>query len=171
MFEYIKKYKIENFAEFQDKVLIAIDMIKDEHECLYAKMSHSDYKVDAKPLYHDLVMKAIEPMLLDYIQQWRCDDWEMQNVWFAEYHDGADFDYHCHEGCNMSGVIQLVLDNPKYGTTIMNHKTDLEEGDVIMFPAMLPHKSPYVEEGSKIVVGFNWNMVGSTASSSLRGDV
>jgi|TARA_B110000902_G_scaffold254681_1_gene319032 hypothetical protein len=169
MFDYIKKYKIKDFDRLQNEVLMAIEMIKASNETKYAKMSASDYKVDlngGEELYRKQVHEMVDECVEDYMSGWRCSDWEMQNCWFAEYRNGADFDYHTHEGCNMSGVISLVLDEPRNGTKLMGSDIQPSEGEVVLFPGMLPHKSPYVYEGEKIVIGFNWNMMGSDVHST-----
>jgi len=66
----------------------------------------------------------------------------------------------------MSGVVQLVLDDKRNATQLMNFDMELEEGDCCIFPAMLPHRSPFVYDGHKIVIGFNFNMSGSDKHSS-----
>ena len=171
MYKWVKKYRIEEdiFEEERDNILMAIEMIKDEADTQFAKMTASDYKVARKEHrvpYHKNLMRMIEPCIKDYMEEWHCEVYDMQNVWFAEYRDGADFDYHSHEGCNMSGVVQLVLDHKENATYLMNHgDLALEEGDCCIFPAMLPHKSPYVFDGHKIVIGFNFNISGSKAHS------
>jgi hypothetical protein len=66
----------------------------------------------------------------------------------------------------MSCVISLVLVEPSNGTKLMGSDIQPSEGEVVLFPGMLPHKSPYVYEGEKIVIGFNWNMMGSDVHST-----
>jgi len=172
MYKWVKKYKIDEdvFQEEKEKILMAIEMIKEHNDTSFAKMTSSDYKVrrsDRRTIYHENLMRMIQPCIEDYIKEWHCDVYEMENVWYAEYENGADFDYHCHEGCNMSGVVQLVLDDKRNATKLMNYDDlELEEGDCCIFPAMLPHKSPFVFEGHKIVIGFNFNMSGSDKHSS-----
>lgn len=171
MYKWVKKYKIEEdvFEEERDNILMAIEMIKDEADTQFARMTASDYKVarsEQRVPYHKNLMRMIEPCIQDYMKEWHCEVYDMQNVWFAEYRNGADFDYHSHEGCNMSGVVQLVLEHKENATYLMNHgDLELEEGDCCIFPAMLPHKSPFVFDGHKIVIGFNFNISGSKAHS------
>ena len=173
MVNWIKKYTIpkDEFEELKERILLAIDMIKDEYDTSFANMSHSDYKAgDANKIYRPYFIKWVKPYLQDYCQQWRCDSVDVQNVWFAEYlgEDGADFDYHTHEGSNMSGALQLLIEDKRNCTVLMHHPIDTDEGDLLLFPAMLPHKSPYVFDGRKIVIGFNWNMSGSIVHSDIK---
>lgn len=159
--EFIRKYKIDNWEDKREQLLIGIDMMKDNYECLYADMSHSDYTVEHERVYGQVFTDIVTEHLDSYIADWKCSDWRLGNVWFAEYYEGADFDWHTHEGCNMSGVLQVVLDDKENGTKLLKQQIDLEEGDLVVFPSMMPHKSPMVNDSHKIVLGFNWDMCGS----------
>ena len=50
MYKWVKKYRIEEdiFEEERDNILMAIEMIKDEADTQFAKMTASDYKVARK---------------------------------------------------------------------------------------------------------------------------
>ena len=162
LMQYIRKYKIDDWESVQDKILLAIEMIKDNNVCEYANMSHSDYKVDAKPLYWEVFENAVRPSLEEYMSSWKCTDIRIGNMWFAEYSEhGADFNWHTHEGANMSGVLQVVLEDPENGTHLLGTPIDLEEGDLVVFPSMLPHRSPMITDSKKLVIGFNWDIHGS----------
>jgi hypothetical protein len=159
--QFIRKYKIDDWESVQDKILLAIDMVKDNNVCEYANMSYSDYKVDAKPLYWEVFENAVRSSLEDYMSSWKCNDIRIGNMWFAEYTKGADFNWHTHEGCNMSGVLQIVLEDKDNATQLLGTPIDLEEGDLVLFPSMLPHRSPMLNDSHKIVIGFNWDICGS----------
>ena len=160
MTDFVRKYHLENFPELQDKILMAIETTKENYDCHYSTMSFSDYKIPGPHLYRKLVKEAVEPHIKDYIHRWGCSNYRVGNTWFAEYHDGATFGWHTHEGCNLSAVIQLVLDDPANGTQLREpFDVDLKEGDLVIFPAMMPHQSPVVSAGNKIVVGINFDMI------------
>ena len=160
--QYIRKYKIDDWSAVQDKLLLAIDMIKDNNKCLYANMSHSDYKVDGKPLYWEVFENAVRKHLEDYMFSWHCAEMRIGNMWFAEYSEhGADFNWHTHEGCNMSGVLQVILEDKENATQLLGNSIELEEGDLVVFPSMLPHRSPTITDSHKLVIGFNWDIHGS----------
>lgn len=166
--EFIKKYTIENFEEIQDSVLLAIDTAKDMYDCHYDRMAYSDYKVKYRAPYR----KILEPIFAKYFKQYSNQffisngkdgkakyTYSLGNMWFAEYEDGATFGWHCHEGCNMSAVIQLVLDEESNGTQFMDSmQIPLKEGDIVFFPSMVPHRSPIVSKGRKIIIGINFDM-------------
>jgi len=161
--EFVRKYKIENWDNAKEKLLLGIETMKENYDCKYSTMSRSDYKErDIKPVYWETMIDIIDVHLKDYVFGWKCSSYNIQSMWFAEYsHDGADFDWHTHEGCNMSGVLQIVIDDKKTSTSLLGQSIELDEGDLILFPSMLPHKGPKVTKGQKIVIGFNWDIFGS----------
>jgi hypothetical protein len=161
--EFVKQYQIPNFKEdYKDKFLLAISMTKESHECKFADMSYSDYKNGEEPLYRNLVLDLCDEYFKEYVDSWYCDEYDIKDMWFAEYYDGATFKWHTHEGVNMSAVLQIELDDENNGTELLGMNTRLKEGTLLIFPAMMPHRSPVINNGNKIVIGMNWNMYGST---------
>jgi hypothetical protein len=160
--EVVRKYRIEDWDNNKEKILLGIEMMKDEEECLYAEMTRSDYKARMKPVYKELVTKLLNKPLREYAKTWNCTDISIGNMWFAEYdHEGAIFNWHTHEGANMSGVLTVLLENSEEATQILGTPIDLEEGDVVLFPSMMPHRCPPIGTTHKIVIGFNWDQFGS----------
>jgi len=141
-------------------------MMKEEYECHYSNMSFSDYKVRHKRLYEKDALEIFHKYFKLYSEQWTIpnhrDVYEVDvgNIWFAEYMGEADFSWHCHEACNMSAVIQLVLDDSSKGTEFYPKELNipLTEGDIVFFPAMIPHRGPPIDNSHKIIVGINFNM-------------
>ena len=81
-------------------------------------------------------------------------------MWFAEYNEGNNFEWHTHEGTNLSAVLH-VHGLPENSTQLMGFADMvLHIGDLVVFPSMLPHRGPNCQ-GHKIVIGFNLNMSGS----------
>lgn len=168
--DFVKVYRCDKFDDYSEKLKLAIEMTKDEYECKYAYMTHSDYKVDyrnKKPLYEDMLLELVGPHIQDYADSWYCSDWRMKNMWFAEYYDGGRFGWHTHEGVNMSAVLQLELDDTSNATELFGLNMKLQEGDLVIFPAMMPHRSPIVNNGNKLIIAFNFNMYGSTLNNEV----
>jgi hypothetical protein len=169
--EFIKKYKLEDFDNFKTKMELMIEMMKEEYDCSYARMTYSDYKLPwsssgGKPPYYDVVVEKVKPYLDEYAKGWGCRSVHIENLWFAEYYDGGEFGWHTHEGSNMSCVVQLHLDNKNHATQLMGYDNlDLEEGDLLVFPAMVPHRSPEVNYDRKLVIAVNFNIVGSVLNA------
>lgn len=167
--DFVKRYCIPDFEKHKQAIIMALDIVKETHDCQYAKMTASDYKVnyDNKPLYWNIVKELCQPFVDEYVAEWYCSRGELNHMWFAEYSDYGTFGWHTHEGCNMSCVLQVELDDTHNATQLLGIDFPLEEGDFVMFPAMMPHRSPVVKSGSgnKIVVGMNFDMFGSTLNT------
>jgi len=61
---------------------------------------------------------------------------------------------------SLSNVYFVELPSKSLGTEILNHgKLDLNEGDLLTFPAYLYHRSPVnVTEERKTIISFNSNI-------------
>lgn len=126
----------------------------------YQNMSHSDYKTGWRhycPPYKHMIDKAIGPFLQHYAQLWGCSEFQVKMVWFAQYYNKADFSWHTHEGCNMSAIYFLETPSQNQITEFFGIDTsplELVEGEVLVFPAMIPHRSPPINnKDRKTVIG------------------
>lgn len=165
--KYVQTYNVDPNGHYTDAFNLAIDMVKEQYDCHWNKFSATDYKVnyprDNPPKYHQILTQLLEPYITQYCEDWHCQDYTFKNIWFAEYYDGAKFGWHTHEGSNMSGVYVIELDDPRNATQTLSHpNNEMTAGDLILFPAMMPHRSPKVTNGYKLVIGFNWNMYSCT---------
>jgi hypothetical protein len=163
--DFVKVYRTPDFEKYKEALLLAVEMTKESRKCQYAKMSFSDYKEDysnTPPLYYDLIKSIIQPHMEEYMNGWCCTEYSINRMWFAEYYDEATFGWHTHEGVNMSAVLQVELDDDRNATQLMGLNMNLSEGDFVIFPAMMPHRSPVVMSGRKTIIAFNFDMYGST---------
>lgn len=162
---YIQRYDVDVECERKLELELAIDIIKEQHECKWNKFAHTDYKLDYTeiPTYQKILRGMIMPHLEEYAAQWYCREIVICSMWFAEYYDGASFGWHTHEGSNMSGVYAIDLSDPQDATQLINFDNPMNSGQLILFPSMVPHRSPTVDNDRyKLIVGFNWNMFGCT---------
>ena len=163
---YIQTYQVDVEQEYKLQLELAIDMVKEQHDCHWNKFTSTDYKIKYKdniPKYQEILLGLITPHLEAHAAEWGCQTVSTNNIWFAEYTDGAQFGWHTHEGCNMSAVYVIDLENPEDATQLHAPGQGINtmvSGELIVFPSMVPHKSPVVNEGYKLIVGINWNMFG-----------
>jgi len=165
--KFIQKYNIADFEEHKEELLFAIEEIVNLGGAHYANMSHSDYDMKSPNLYQDRTRALVEPYIQKYVDSWGCGEFVLNHFWFAQYENGGDFGWHTHEGCNLSAVLTVELPNFMDSTDIYGHifDTKVVEGDLIIFPAMAPHRSPKVINGRKTVIGMNLSMQGSSLNS------
>jgi len=167
MTQYIKKYSIEPelFQFMREEVLDLIEEVKSKYDCSFSSMTHSDYLIkhnNRLPIYSGIVKSTVQPFLDDYARDWCCSETRVNEMWFCQYEDGARFNWHTHEGSNLSAVLHL-FGKKEYSTQIMGSTITMQEGDFVVFPAMLPHRGPEVFCGNKkYSIGMNLDIFGST---------
>ena len=78
------------------------------------------------------------------------EDAAVLNVWFQQYINGCSHGWHLHANSNISISYLLELPDKKYSTEFLDTTTkskfqlDVEEGDVIIFPSHVIHRSPVI---------------------------
>jgi hypothetical protein len=165
--QFVKRYALHPRAyyRFKDLMVVHMQKVKEKHDCQFANMAYSDYKlpfkgINYKPPYWDEASSLINDALLNYANTWGCEDIKIQNMWFAEYETGNNFNWHTHEGCNLSAVLQLHGGHQSATQLYGIEDLKVSAGDFVIFPSMLPHRGPEVT-GHKICIGFNLSMGGS----------
>jgi uncharacterized protein YjlB len=95
---------------------------------------------------------------LDKIKQsLKTDKFEIINYWFQQYKKNSFHGWHTHANAHFANV--YFVECPKDNQTMFrDFKIDCKEGDIISFPAFLPHCSaPLQSEQRKTIVSFNSN--------------
>ena len=107
----------------------------------------------------------------------------ISNSWYHITSLGGYHDYHSHDGCALSGIYYVSVDECSENNginrfykpfTVGNHEvygplgefmqdnTDVipANGNIVIFPAFFPHSAvPYMGKESRIVIGFNINLI------------
>lgn len=78
--------------------------------------------------------------------------------WFQQYVKGTSFGWHTHPRSNLAIVYYPEL--PKGAGTEFKNIADLDirEGDILVFPAFLVHRSRSLTDGRKTIVAFNLDL-------------
>ena len=107
-------------------------------------------------VYRQLLINGSEPLVKEVADHFFCNSWTHHNMWFHEYHQGDSFEWHTHKGSHYTCVYFIELPDGA-GTELMGHEVDVKEGDMIMFPSIIPHRSPplFGTEVKKII---GWTM-------------
>ena len=96
----------------------------------------------------------------------------MNAIWYQYYgkNSGSYHDYHdhCSDNCQLSGIYYKKLKDPKLKTEFLNTpEIMIEEGDIILFDAHLPHRSPPNRtKHDKIILSFNLNQTSHLAPAA-----
>lgn len=151
-----KKSKVKDHAVIKEWFLCEFQDWINDHPCTN-DAGFSDYHtdIDIPRPYYDLVNHYLRPYVDEFVSAWNgCDpilDW-----WFAQYRDEEHHHkWHIHPGSLFGVVYQLELPNKSHATEFDGKSFDLDEGDLIIFPAQWPHRSPPGGFGQKTVIAGN----------------
>ena len=89
-------------------------------------------------------------------------DSQLLNGWYQQYTVGDKHGWHCHGQTSVAFVYYLELPDPKECTelieydTMVKYQPDVVEGDIFVFPGMIPHRSPIINgDQRKTVISCN----------------
>ena len=112
-------------------------------------------------------VKCIEnhlfPQLQKMIESIGFTYYQIKALWYQQYEKGDIHDWHVHTE-HYTGVYYLELPKSAPNTFLCNKNEiltpEVEEGDIVMFPAMTPHMSPRIKSNErKTIVSFNLNLI------------
>ncbi len=155
--DYIFKSKIGN-QETKAKLLEQINLIPtnplvEENQ----NIIHTDWNLpdEMHREYATLFLEIIRPHLEKVTSLLHCKFFKIHNFWFQKYGSEGHFGWHTHPGAHYSNIYYLECPNGG-GTKFKNIDVTCEEGDVISFPAFLPHESPpFLSKSPKTIISFN----------------
>lgn len=159
---YIFKSKVENHQEIKEKLLQQIDLIpKNPFKKIGQELIHTDWNIPSTMHreYANLFFKTIHPHLEQVSKTVGADTYEISNFWFQKYGRDGHHGWHNHTGGHYANV--YFVECPKGASTkFKDIVEECEEGDILSFPAFLPHSSPILETDLvKTVIAFNVNLV------------
>ena len=156
--EYIFKSKVSNHQEMKKILLQQIDLIprnplKDNGQ----NIIHTDYTlpITMHREYTKVFVDAVTPHLVEMTKSLNCTEYFINKYWFQKYESGGNHGWHTHPGTQFTNV--YFVECPKGSSTkLINKDIDCQEGDILSFPAFIPHMSPTISDGFvKTVIAFN----------------
>lgn len=164
MQQVIRKYRVKEHSDIKDQLLLMIHSVHRTYGANWANMTSCDLGLYESvsgyvPIYRELVMDIIQPYLLDYVKTFDRSEVNCPMVWYSQYHrDGSSFKWHTHKGMNASAIYYVQLEDSQDATEFYGTKLDpIEEGDLVVFPAMLPHRAP-PSNRKKTVIGIGMDI-------------
>jgi len=165
---YIFIQKVKEHKEIKNKLLSLLDEIKnDKIESDNEKIQKSDYNlsVDVERKYGSMFQDIVRPYNENIKEFYKAEKILINNYWFQQYGDNGYHNFHIHPFSLLSNVYYLELENNN--STVfydMQNKKEikynLEEGDLITFPSLLPHKSQINTNGRKTIISYNSDVIG-----------
>lgn len=152
-------------SEYKDRILeiIASDTPGPK---VTASVYKSDYdgKVRSRSAYWDLIQAAVSQEVDQALAgfSWKC---EIIGAWYQQYLKMDVHGWHTHPYCNISGVYYVEL--PFTTETVFIDpftqkptRFSVTEGDIILFPSFILHKSPVNRTADrKTVIAMNANFL------------
>ena len=155
--------KIEEYKDIKDNLLMLIDKMPNKKvDTDFENINKSDYflpKEHARE-YGDLFLKVIKPYNENIRRFYKAKEIWIKNYWYQQYNNTDYHKWHVHSGSLLSSVFYIELKN-KNSTVFYDNLTkqeysyDLEEGDLITFPSLLPHKSKKNSGDRKTIISYN----------------
>lgn len=96
----------------------------------------------------------------------------LKALWYQQYYKNDIHDWHIHTQ-HYTGVYYLEFPE-NAPPTILNNNDEIkipnvEEGDIVMFPAMTPHQGPELKtDERKTIISFNLNVIDINHLNNLR---
>jgi hypothetical protein len=153
--------KIKEHKENKNNLLKLIEKIPLND---YDNITHTDWNLpkEYKRDYLDFFYKVISPYMYEIMKKLHCSEWKIENGWFQQYKKDNEHDWHNHNRANFSNIYYLEMPNNDMKTEFYDILTkkiitfDLEEGDLLTFPAHILHRSKKIENlQRKTIISFN----------------
>ena len=117
--------------------------------------------------YLDLFRDNLTPQLTQVVSDMGFSKYEIHGVWFQQYNQGSSHSWHNHARCHYSCIYYLELPSNSPRTQFVDtidqqsvFEIDVEEGDILIVPSMIKHRSPpVIDNVRKTVIVFNMSVI------------
>jgi len=147
-------YPIEDWSNNKKRIMDALPQINDgmyqDNGQMFTDFFNEQHQKDLPP-YGDVVLDIIKPYLEDFTTGSRV---EITDMWFQTSHRGMGHGCHNHGALGWSSVIYVDYDknyheptnfyapfNNPWNGSLQMFQPDVQEGDMIIFPAMITHEA------------------------------
>ena len=158
MKDFIFKSKVDNHQQIKKTLLEQINLIP-KNSVMHEKdnILHTDWNLPMtmERKYFDLFMKVVSPHLEMMRKELNVAKVVIDNFWFQTYGKNGKHAWHTHSQTNFSNVYYLECPEGA-GTEFIDIDMKCEEGEILSFPAFLPHRSPpLLSDLTKTIIAFN----------------
>ena len=161
--KYTYLFKVNNHNKFKNKILKEIsDTPFKKTQGVYK----TDWTIDPnlKRTYWEKYIRNIADSCINILKKDLYGNIEKKtcyhNHWFHVYKKNYNFGWHTHGESNFSAIYFVDLSNEKYKTEFTDMDLLIKEGNFLIFPSFLEHRSPLIEEqDKKTIVSFNFSVL------------
>ena len=158
---------IKEHKENKIKLIRSIDAMPQSYVSTAEEKLKTDWNISAdhRREYLEIFYGMIKPYMGEMAKKLKCPHWEIHNTWYQVYEKGDRHDWHTHGMANYTNVYYLSLPNKSIKTQLYDvvsesiiENIEVQEGQVLTFPASVIHRSPVNEtDGKKMIISFNSN--------------
>lgn len=159
--DFIYKSSVVNHQEIKQQLLDKMNLIPTNpiigEGRIMTKIFHTDWNMP-KAMHREYVPlfeKIVKEHIVELTKRLNVNGYRMLNCWFQRYGQEGNHGWHNHPSAHFANV--YYVECPKgYGTKFKDFEVECQEGDILSFPAFLPHMSPVIQDNSvKTVIAFN----------------
>jgi hypothetical protein len=152
--------KINNFKEINKKLLDLIDKIPNNPLIENGdNIIHTDYNlpINFKREYLNYFFEIIKPYIEKISINLKSKKIKISHTWFQQYEKNNTHGWHTHPQAHFTNVYFVELPSNSIATEILGQDNlDLNEGDLLTFPAYYYHRSPInLTNERKTIISFN----------------
>ena len=163
------KYSLPNWPENKKRILDALPELNSSHldqgidvyTDFFSEMENKDL-----PSYGEVVVDIIKPCLANFSDERRV---EITDMWFQTAFKGNSHGLHNHGHSGWSSVIYVEFNplnhlptkfispfNNPWNGNLVDYIPEVQEGDMIIFPANLPHEAePNKSDERRTIISYN----------------
>lgn len=144
---------------------IILKEIKNTPQNKFKLITSTDWKTPReiyRKYFIDYLMPIIKKYYLKIAEELQLKDFNINkliihNYWFQIYEKNSTHNWHTHASSHFTNVYFLELPDKNLATEIKDYsKLNVEEGDLITFPAYWTHRSPVNNTNKrKTIISFN----------------
>jgi hypothetical protein len=156
--------KINNYKEINKNLLdlinkIPINFLKENS---ISSINNTDWNLpkNLKREYLEYFFEIMKPYFKKICYKLNSSKIEITNAWFQQYTKNSLHQWHTHPKTNFTNVYFVELPDKSLSTEIFGQKNlELNEGDLLTFPAFYYHRSPVnLSEKRKTIISFNMDV-------------
>ena len=161
------KHTLQSHNEIKNPMLDWMDNYEQIGECP-DKITKTDFfDPNRRSQYMDIFFNSEGAELLrqDICQKYGVINFYTSGCWFQQYHNNDSHGWHLHGKNTVSMSYLLELDDSKHSTEFVDiekkktFQLNVSEGDVIIFPSHIIHRSPIIIGHSrKTTIAINLNL-------------
>tara|TARA_X000000368_G_scaffold347083_1_gene286563 strand:- start:61 stop:624 length:564 start_codon:yes stop_codon:yes gene_type:complete len=161
-------HELESHNKIKSSILNCIDEYDQINECPdpVTKTDFYDNRPNQHSNYFSILEQNAEPLWKEICNKYWVKEFSIGGCWFQQYNTNSWHGWHLHGNASISLSYLLELPERKFSTEFIDierkttFQVDVEEGDVIIFPSYVIHRSPVITDSNvrKTTIAINLNL-------------